>query len=95
MAHERILGSLQYAVMRAVKAWDGAPTGVEVARRLDVGESGMTLTMRRLEARGFVRSWWADPLPVRGGRRRRVYAVTAEGEAAIRRAAAHYSREVA
>jgi len=42
-------------------------------------------TLPRLEARGVVRSWFGDPSPERGGRRRRLYAVEPAGVAALGR----------
>ena len=41
-------------------------------------------TLARLEDKGLVRSWEADPTPLRGGRRKRCYAVSAAGRRELR-----------
>jgi DNA-binding PadR family transcriptional regulator len=41
-------------------------------------------TLRRLEEKGFVRSHLGDPAPVRGGRARKIVALTPRGRAAMR-----------
>lgn len=38
----------------------------------------------RAQRKGFVDSWLGEPTPVRGGRAKRHYAVTPEGEEALR-----------
>jgi PadR family transcriptional regulator, regulatory protein PadR len=38
-------------------------------------------TLRALEEEGLVRAWWGEPLPVRGGRPRRMYELTTAGRA--------------
>jgi DNA-binding PadR family transcriptional regulator len=48
--------------------------------------SGSVYTaLERLEARGYVRSWTGEPTAARGGRRKRHYAIEAEGVLALRR----------
>ena len=42
------------------------------------------LTLERLERRGFVTSRLGDPTPVRGGRRKRFYALTPAGARALK-----------
>lgn len=41
------------------------------------------VALDRLEDRGLVKTWLADPTPERGGRRKRFVAVTAKGERAL------------
>ena len=40
------------------------------------------ITLDRLEDKGFIASWLADPTPERGGRPRRYYKLTAAGQRA-------------
>jgi PadR family transcriptional regulator PadR len=43
-------------------------------------------SLDRLEAKGFVGSWWGEPTEERGGRRKRYYKITGSGEQAVWRA---------
>ena len=56
--------------------------------------SGATIyvALSRLERRGLVRSWMADPTPVRGGKSKRFYALEAAGIEALRHAKATLER---
>ena len=65
----------------------GASVRRELSRRLRREQSvgAIYVTLQRLEDKGLVRSWTSDPEPVRGGRAKRCFAVTAAGAAAIKR----------
>jgi PadR family transcriptional regulator PadR len=43
-------------------------------------------SLDRLEAKGFVESWWGEPTQDRGGRRKRYYKITGSGQEVVRRA---------
>jgi PadR family transcriptional regulator PadR len=75
------LGDEAYGV--AVRADLAGRTG----RELSVG--AVYTTLQRLEDKGFLRSRASAPLPVRGGRSRRHYALTGSGAKAIRDAERH------
>lgn len=83
------MGSLELAVLLAV-AGDGEAYGLairrEVSRRLqhDYSVGAVYTTLERLERKGLVRSRISEPLPVRGGRSRRLFRVTRAGERALR-----------
>ena len=49
-------------------------------------------TLRRLEAKGLVRSRVGDPTPVRGGRGKKYVAMTARGRQAIRESQRAFGR---
>jgi len=49
-------------------------------------------TLRRLEAKGLVRSTMGDPSPVRGGRAKKYVAVTNRGREAVRDAQRAFGR---
>lgn len=53
-------------------------------RAHDYAVGAIYTTLQRLEDKGLVRSRMSAPLPVRGGRARRVYIVTAAGSRALR-----------
>ncbi|MFN8668029.1 MAG: helix-turn-helix transcriptional regulator [Gemmatimonadaceae bacterium] len=83
------LGDLEQLVMLALlRLGDdgfGAAVQREIAERSerDVTLGAVYTALARLEEKGFVASYVGDPLPQRGGRRRRHFAVRPEGRAAI------------
>jgi len=83
------LGDLEQLVMLALlRLGDdgfGAAVQREIAERSgrDVTLGAVYTALARLEEKGFVRSRLGDPLPQRGGRRRRHYEVLPAGQAAI------------
>lgn len=86
------LGSLELAVLlTVVRLGDGA-YGLAIRRDLSARTQrnysvGATYTtLQRLEEKGFLSSRTTNPLPVRGGRSRRQFAVTGLGRKAIRNA---------
>ena len=66
----------------------GAAIRQEIAGRSgrDVSINAVYTTLDRLETKGLLRSWDGEPTPQRGGRRRKFYALTPVGVAAIRQA---------
>jgi PadR family transcriptional regulator len=83
------LGDLEQLVLLAlIQLGDGA-YGAAVQREIDSRTSrAVTLgavysTLARLEAKGFVTARIGDPTPVRGGRRKKVYAVEPAGRDAM------------
>ena len=87
-----MLGDLEQLVMLAVlRVGDGA-YGVSIQQALRV-ETGRDLalgtvhkTLARLEDKGLLLSRTGEPIPVRGGRRRRHFQVTTAGRATLRQA---------
>ncbi|MCL3860939.1 PadR family transcriptional regulator [Actinotalea sp. K2] len=79
----RAPGGLEVDVLLAVARHDGAAYGLLVreevsrarGREMSVGAAYTTLS--RLEAKGLLTSHATEPLPVRGGRSRREYRLTA------------------
>ena len=92
------LGGFQQLVMLAVlRLGDGAYGAAiqdELERRAGrtVAIATVYVTLARLEQRGLVESWLADPTPVRGGRAKRLYLVTAEGRERLDGARAELER---
>jgi PadR family transcriptional regulator PadR len=41
-------------------------------------------TLDRLEQKGYVKSWFSDPTPERGGRSKRFFEITGSGELALK-----------
>lgn len=58
----------------------------EIIRRTgrDVSRGSVYITLDRLETKGYLRSWLADPTPERGGRAKRYYALRPRALEALR-----------
>jgi PadR family transcriptional regulator PadR len=83
------LGNFELSVLLAVARLGDEAYGVRIRRdvndrhRRDYAVGAIYTTLQRLEQKGLVRSRLSDPLPVRGGRARREYTVTAAGSRAL------------
>ncbi len=83
------LGSLELAVLLSVVRLGDGAYGLAIRRDLsartqrDHSVGATYTTLQRLEEKGFLTSRTSDPLPVRGGRSRRLFAVTGAGRKAI------------
>lgn len=84
------LGELEEVALLAVMALGDDAYGVAVqelieeqaARAISLG--AIYAALDRMERKGFVRSTLSEPLAERGGKRRRVFAITEPGLAAVR-----------
>ncbi len=85
MSNADSLGGFQQLVMLAVLRLADAAYGSTIQRELEqtagrsVSIATVYVTMERLEKKGLVDSWLADPTPVRGGRAKRFYRLTEDG----------------
>ncbi|MES2176405.1 MAG: PadR family transcriptional regulator [Gemmatimonadota bacterium] len=83
------LGSLELTVLLAVVRLGDEAHGLairaDVSTRLrhDYSIGAIYTTLERLGTKGFVTSRMTDPLPVRGGRARRQFTISAEGQRAL------------
>lgn len=84
------LGEFEQIVLLAVLRLDENAYGVPVRREIEQ-RTGRSLTVGalyrtfdRLEEKGYLRSWFSDPTPERGGRSKRYFRITAPGRAALR-----------
>jgi len=90
MARREHLGELEQIVLLAVLRLGGDAYGVpirlEIERRtgraLTVG--ALYRTLDRLEAKGYVTSWFSDPTPERGGRSKRYFKIRPTGLRTLR-----------
>lgn len=86
------LNDLEQLLILAVARIDGAAYGVPIRREIEerggrvVSMAAVYAALDRLEARRLLRHRLSPPTPERGGRRRKVYAVTDEGASAVREA---------
>jgi PadR family transcriptional regulator len=84
------IGAFEELVLLAVLGLDGSGYGVSIRAELEA-ETGETIslgavyaTLDRLERKGLVRSTVGSATAERGGRRKRVFRVSATGTAALR-----------
>jgi len=73
------------AILRLEERAYGVPIRQEIAARAgrQVTVGALYATLDRLESKGFVHSWFADPTPQRGGRSRRYFQVLPKGLEAL------------
>jgi PadR family transcriptional regulator len=84
------LGNFEKLLLLAVAHLEeayGVPIRQEIESRTgrQVSAGAVYTALDRLATRGLVSSEVGPPSPVRGGRRKRVYRLTASGEAALKR----------
>ena len=85
-----MLGELEQIVLlgilRVGEEAYGVPILEVIAReaKRDITLATVYKTLSRLEDKGFVTGTLGDPTPVRGGRRKRYFALTATGRRALR-----------
>jgi DNA-binding PadR family transcriptional regulator len=83
------LGELEELTLLLVSALKeeayGARIRLELASqaRRDLTLSSVHITLHRLEEKGFVKSSMGDASPVRGGKRKRIFKITAYGSKAL------------
>ena len=84
------LGEFEQVVLLAVLRLEGAAYAVPVRREIEkrtrrsITRGALYVTLERLEDKGYLESWLADPTPERGGRAKRFYRVRPSGLAALR-----------
>jgi DNA-binding PadR family transcriptional regulator len=84
------LGAFEELVLRAVDALGDTAYGANLQRVLErearrvVSLGAVHTALERLETKGWLQSFDAAPTGERGGRRRRVFRLTAPGRRAIR-----------
>ena len=84
------LGSLELSVLLAVARLGDDAYGLAVRRDVsartghDYSVGAVYTTLERLTAKGMLSAKTSEPLPVRGGRSRRHFTVTAAGRRALR-----------
>ena len=95
------LGKFELPVLAAVARLRGNAYGVsvmdEVSKRegRDVPYGKVHVTLDRLTEKGFLTSKMGEPTPQRGGRRKRYYEITGEGERALAEAWSRFQTDFA
>ena len=83
------LGEFEEIVMLALRALSSevSSASIQDLLRRDAGRraslGAIYAALDRLERKGWVRSWLGEPTRRRGGRRRRHYRITIDGEGAL------------
>jgi len=86
------LGDFEQLILFGVMRLDDDAYGAAIRQEIhersgrDVSINAVYTTLDRLERKGLLRSWVGEPTPQRGGRRRKFYALTPRGSAALRQA---------
>lgn len=92
------LSDMEQLVLLSVLRLGPDAAGARIRQELEdhadrsVAVATIYVTLGRLEQRGLVRSWMSDPTPVRGGKRRRHYALEPAGVEALGQAKATWER---
>ncbi|HZU26427.1 MAG TPA: helix-turn-helix transcriptional regulator [Bryobacteraceae bacterium] len=91
-------GEFEQIVMLAVLRLGDKAYGVPIRREIEkragraVTVGALYSTLDRLEAKGYLSSWFADPVPERGGRSRRYFRVEPAGIEALTSARQMFDR---
>jgi PadR family transcriptional regulator PadR len=91
MASREYLGEFEQIVLLALLRLQKNAYGVPIRREIeqctkrDVSVGALYSTLDRLEAKGYVASWFADPTAERGGRAKRFFRVEPLGLKAVKR----------
>ncbi len=84
------LGEFEVIVLLALVRLGDDAYGVPIRRDIEkrtkrsVTVGALYRTLDRLESKGYVSSWFSDPVPERGGRSKRYFRVEALGMRALR-----------
>src|SRR5215813_13174428 len=88
------LGEFEQIVLMAVLRLGTEAYAVTVREEIEertgrtVSRGAIYITLDRLEKKGYLESWLADPTPERGGRAKRYHKVSVAGATALRRSRA-------
>jgi PadR family transcriptional regulator PadR len=91
MSSREYLGEFEQIVLLALLRLGKTAYGVPVRREIEqrtqrsVSVGALYSTLDRLEAKGYVASWFADPTAERGGRSKRFFRVEPLGVKAVKR----------
>lgn len=85
------LGEFERAVLLALVGLRDDAYGMRIRQELEdrlgraVSIGAVYTTLDRLEQKGFVRSYWGEPTPERGGRAKKYFEILAPGATALDR----------
>ena len=85
------LGEFEHVVLLALLRLQDRAYGVTVRQEIqarmnrEVSVGAVYATLDRLQAKGYVKSFWGEPTAERGGRSKRFFRITASGVRAVNR----------
>lgn len=91
MTSRDYLGEFEHIALLALLRLEDRAYGVTVRQEIqfrikrEVSIGAVYATLDRLETKGYVKSYYGEPTPARGGRSKRFFRVTAKGLAAVNR----------
>jgi PadR family transcriptional regulator PadR len=84
-----LLGELEQLVLLAAGRLDEDAYAVSIRDEIKartgirLGRSSVYVTLDRLDRKGYLRSWFGEPTPERGGKAKRCFKITPAGERAL------------
>jgi PadR family transcriptional regulator, regulatory protein PadR len=87
-----MVGRLEETILCAIVGLGGESYSSDIQQYIgehigrDISPGSLLTTLYRMQEKGFVSSRYADPLPQRGGRRRRMFRIEGTGQKALREA---------
>jgi DNA-binding PadR family transcriptional regulator len=94
MSVDTTLGQFEQLVLTAILALGDNAYGVTIHAEVErlcgdkrVARGAVYATLDRMQDKGLIMSWFADPTPERGGRSKRLYRLEAAGRSALQDAA--------
>jgi DNA-binding PadR family transcriptional regulator len=79
MGEQTLLGELEQLVLLAIMRLEGRAYAVAIRDEIrqqtgfELSRGSIYVTLERLEQKGYVTSWFADPTPERGGKAKRLF----------------------
>jgi DNA-binding PadR family transcriptional regulator len=92
MGERQLLGEVEQLVLLAILRIGEGAYGVPIrdeilnATGVELTRGTIYVTLDRLERKGYLRSWYADPTPEPGGKSRKCVAIERDGVMALRAA---------
>jgi DNA-binding PadR family transcriptional regulator len=92
MSERQLLGEVEQLVLLTIlRLGEGTyavPIRDEIIKQtgVDLSRGTIYVTLDRLERKGYIRSWFADPTPEPGGKSRRCVGIERDGVMALRAA---------
>ena len=90
MSQREVLGEFEQLVLLAIIRLGKNAYGVAIRDEIkartgrSVSRGAIYITLDRLESKGYIRTWLADPTPERGGKAKRMCAVEASSVKALK-----------
>jgi PadR family transcriptional regulator PadR len=90
MSERRLLGEVEQLVLLAILRLDDGAYAVPIRNAInkhagvELSRGTIYVTLDRLERKGYIRTWFADPTPEPGGKSKRCVAIEREGLKALR-----------